>query len=315
MDLIRGIALILAAGSAVAAVLSLGGAVSNRLDILTHLAPIWLAMSLLAVLLLGLAGFSGGRAALVLAGVTVVIAAALMVPELVARVAARRFAPAGQTVKIVQFNVWDHNRDPAATAGWILAQNADIVVLEETGRGDVVAKLSDHFAYQSQCDKTCGTTILAKSQPTDGGQLIWAKLGRRHAGAWATFGAGARAFTIVGTHYRWPEPLARQKDQALRFADVISRFDRRSLIVVGDFNLTPWSFRLRRQDARFGLNRLSHAIFTFPAGRSGHWWTSLPFPLLPIDQVYAGADWRPVSIARGQAMGSDHYPIVAVLTR
>jgi endonuclease/exonuclease/phosphatase (EEP) superfamily protein YafD len=42
---------------------------------------------------------------------------------------------------------------------------------------------------------------------------------------------------------------------------------------------------------------------------------TFPFPLLPIDQIYAGSGWRPVSVARGEAQGSDHYPIVAVLTR
>jgi endonuclease/exonuclease/phosphatase (EEP) superfamily protein YafD len=318
MDAVRGVALIFAACSAVATVLSLGGAVSARLDILTHLTPLWLGLSLLALALQGVAGFSTGRGTLVLVATAIVIAAALMVPELMARVAQRRFAPAGQTVKIVQFNVWDHNRDPAATAAWILAQDADVVVLEETGRGAVPAALAGRYPYRAPCDKgpeDCATTILAKSLPIDGGQLIWTKLGRRHAGAWATFGVGARSFTIVGTHYRWPEPLARQTAQAKRFGDVIQRFDRKSLIVVGDFNMTPWSFALRRQDARFGLTRLTRAIFTFPAGRIEHWRMTFPFPLLPIDQVYVGPDWRPVSVARGLSMGSDHYPIVVTLTR
>lgn len=318
MDAVRGVALIFAACSAVAAVLSLGGAVSARLDILTHLTPLWLALSLAALALQGLAGFSTSRGTLAMVAVTLVIAAALMVPELTARATQRSFAPAGQTVKVVQFNVWDRNRDPAATAAWILAQNADVVVLEETGDGAIPAALAGRYPYRAPCDKGpegCATTILTKSPPDGGGQLMWTKLGRRHAGAWATLGAGAAAFTIVGTHYRWPEPLAQQSAQARRFADAILRFDRKSLIVVGDFNMTPWSFALRRQDTRFGLTRLTRAIFTFPAGRIPQWGMHFPFPLLPIDQVYVGSDWRLVSIQRGPAMGSDHYPLVATLTR
>lgn len=319
MDVIRVVALLFAAVSALAAILSLGGAFNPNLDVLTHLAPAWLVMSLLALGLLGLAGFSTSRSVLALAGVTIAICAWLMVPDLVARVTAPRFAPADQTLKIIQFNIWDHNRDPVATARWILEQDADIVVLEETGRGAIPAALAGHYPFRAPCDKGpegCATTILAKSKPVDGGQLMWTKLGRRHAGAWATFGAGAKSFTIVGTHYRWPEPLASQVPQARRFAEVIQRFDRKSLIVVGDFNLTPWSFALRRQDARFGLTRLTHAIFTFPAGRIANWGgMTFPFPLLPIDQVYVGSDWRPVGIGRGPAMGSDHHPIVVTLTR
>jgi len=318
MDVIRAVALLLAAVSALAAILSLGGAFNSDLDILTHLAPAWLVMSLLALGLQGLAGFSQSRGVPLMAATTLAICARLMVPDLIARVAAPRFPAADQILKIIQFNVWDHNRDPAATARWILDQDADIVVLEETGAGAIPAALAGRYPFRAPCEKGpegCATTILAKSLPVDGGQLIWTKLGRRHAGAWATFGAGAQAFTIVGTHYRWPEPLARQAPQAQRFADVIQGYDRRSLIVVGDFNMTPWSFALRRQDARFGLTRLTHAIFTFPAGRISDWGVTFPFPLLPIDQAYAGSDWRPVSVRRGLAMGSDHYPIVVTLTR
>ncbi len=267
---------------------------------------------------MGVAGFQTSRGVPVMAAATIAICAWLMVPELIARVTAPRFPPADQTLKIIQFNVWDHNRDPTATARWILDQDADIVVLEETGDGAIPAALTGRYPFRAPCDKGpegCATTVLAKSLPVDSGQLMWTKLGRRHAGAWATFGAGARGFTIVGTHYRWPEPLAEQVHQARRFAEVIQRYDRKSLIVVGDFNLTPWSFTLRRQDARFGLTRLTHAIFTFPAGWISNWGMTFPFPLLPIDQVYAGSDWRTVSIGRGSAVGSDHYPIVVTLTR
>jgi endonuclease/exonuclease/phosphatase (EEP) superfamily protein YafD len=317
MDVIRAVALTIAAVSALAAILSLGGAFNIYLDILTHLAPAWLAMALLAITLQALAGLGGARAAMGLSAVSIVICVALMAPELIARLTAPRFAAGGQTIKIIQFNVWDQNRDPAATARWILDQDADIVVLEEAG-GGVLARVAPGYPYQTKCDKAaqrCPTTIVSKMAPSDGGQLIWPGIGLRHMGAWATFGAGPQAFTVVGTHYRWPEPLANQREQSQRLAMVLTRFDGPNLIVAGDFNLTPWSFRLRRQDASFGLARLTHAIFTFPAGQIAHWGMTFPFPLLPIDQIYAGSNWRPVSVARGQAVGSDHYPIVAVLTR
>jgi endonuclease/exonuclease/phosphatase (EEP) superfamily protein YafD len=102
--------------------------------------------------------------------------------------------------------------------------------------------------------------------------------------------------------------------QARRFADLLADFDRDSLIVAGDFNLTPWSFALRRGDARLGLRRLSRALATWPAGPV-YAGVALPFPVLPIDHVYAGRAWRVVSLKRGPRLGSDHYPVVVVLTR
>jgi endonuclease/exonuclease/phosphatase (EEP) superfamily protein YafD len=137
----------------------------------------------------------------------------------------------------------------------------------------------------------------------------------RHAAAWATFGNGEAAFSVAATHYQWPEPIGSQGRQARLFAEMFDRLDRDALIVAGDFNLTPWSFTLRRQDVRFGLIRRSRAVATWPVGKIEHWALNFPFPFLPIDHIYAGHAWKTVSIARGPRLGSDHFPLVAVLTR
>jgi endonuclease/exonuclease/phosphatase (EEP) superfamily protein YafD len=92
-------------------------------------------------------------------------------------------------------------------------------------------------------------------------------------------------------------------------------FDRKSLIVAGDFNSTPWSFSLRRQDAEFGLERRTRALFTFPVQPYSRYKLRSPFPLFPIDQIYAGSDWKTVSVTRGPRLGSDHLATIAVLTR
>ena len=84
-------------------------------------------------------------------------------------------------------------------------------------------------------------------------------------------------------------------------------------IVAGDFNMTPWSFGLRRFDERIGLERRDLALFSWP-GKLTLGGKALPvLPILPIDHVYAGADWRTVSVKRGPALGSDHFPVVATL--
>jgi endonuclease/exonuclease/phosphatase (EEP) superfamily protein YafD len=224
-----------------------------------------------------------------------------------------------QTLKIIQFNVWDRNRDPAATARWILAENADIVVIEEAGlRGEaVIEAISSQYLHRTTCAEAeiCPTSILSKVPSRGGGTLTPDGLESRHAAAWATFGDGATAFSVAGTHFQWPEPIGAQDPQARLFAQMLDRFDPGTLIVAGDFNLTPWSFTLRRQDGRFGLIRRSRALATWPAGKIEHWGVNFPFPFLPIDHIYAGKAWKTVSVVRGPCLGSDHFPIVAVLTR
>ena len=157
--------------------------------------------------------------------------------------------------------------------------------------------------------------ILSRWQPTASGAWPAPDADGLHSAAWATFGQGADAFTVVGDHAPWPLPNHHQQSQTALFASRLPAFDRDSLIVGGDFNSTGWSFSLRRQDDLFGLLRRTRALFSFPVRPYSHWRFTSPLPMLPIDQIYAGRDWKTVSIHAGPKTGSDHLPIVAVLTR
>ena len=68
-------------------------------------------------------------------------------------------------------------------------------------------------------------------------------------------------------------------------------------------------------DGLFGLERRTRALFTWPAGRFSRLRFAAPFPILAIDQVYAGSDWKTVAVRRGPELGSDHYPVVVELAR
>jgi endonuclease/exonuclease/phosphatase (EEP) superfamily protein YafD len=313
MDLLRAVAFLLAAGSALAAALSLGGAVSDKLDLFAQAAPAWLVTSLIALLALALTG--AGRVGLALAAFALVASLALIAPDAIAGFTLRHAAAGRHTLKLVQLNVWDRNRDPAATEAWLRAQRADILVLEEFGDGSVPAALADTYPFSTGCPPGCATVILSRMPLSANGTIAWPGLGPRHTGAWASFGHGADAFVVAGAHYRWPIPAGPQREQARRFVAALAPFDRKSLIVAGDFNLNPWSFGLRSQDKALSIPRITHALFTWPAGPISHWRLNLPFPVLAVDQIYAGSDWEVVSVSRGPLLGSDHYPVVAVLTR
>src|SRR3546814_10032473 len=86
---------------------------------------------------------------------------------------------------------------------------------------------------------------------------------------------------VATLHY--PRPTSR--DQAVRRRDVaraLARIDRDALIVAGDMNLTPWAAAMREQDRALApLSRMT---------RAPSWPRALP--VLPIDHVYAGPDWR-----------------------
>lgn len=307
-----------AAGLAAFALLSLGGSFSDRLDVLTHFAPLALAAAsgILALAVL-LARGRLRRAAVLLCGTAVLATGALVAPELAA--AARPLPPvprAAERLRLLQFNVLFRNADPRATADYILRVDPDVVFLQEANaRGAAVAEaIRARYPHQITCsgrEGACGTRVLAKRRPLSTGALTPHGEDGSLGAAWMTLPLrnGGRA-TVLGTHYTWPIPAGPQQAQSRALARTLRRFPRDNLIVAGDFNSTPWSFSLRRQDRAFGVERRTRALFSFPRALEG---APSPVPVLPIDHLYAGPGWRTVSVRRGPRTPSDHYPVVVEL--
>jgi len=303
------LAWLVALGAIVAGVLAQGGRFSAKLDLLTHFAPVYVAVGLL-VAVLAFLGPRGGRPALLMASALAVAAgAALVVPELLSRGRDPRAAIAtpGQ-IRIVQFNAWGQNAQTDQAAAWILAQDPDVVVLQEPGRlgAELVAR-----GYRDQTGSG-GAAILSRRSAV---RTYAEPPANGHPGfiSWATFRDAGGEFMVVATHRYWPVRFARERAQTADLDRVIRGLPRERLIVAGDFNSTPWSFARRREDRAWGLIRRTRALFTWPAARRSHNRLPAPFPWLPIDHVYAGPGWATVETVTGPELGSDHYPVVVTL--
>jgi endonuclease/exonuclease/phosphatase (EEP) superfamily protein YafD len=317
--LLRLGAFVLALAAAVAAVAAQGGRFSDRLDALTHFAPIWLILGAAALALWVLAG---GRSFLRLtpltAAVAILAAGGLMVPEL-SRHKSGRPPAEGETLKLVQFNLWAENSDPEGTARWILSEDPDIVTIEEgySVKDGVADMLSSRYPYRTTCvdPAPCSAMILSKRKPVYRHGMGAAVSKAMLIGAVARFNTPRGDFTVLNVHYTWPIPAGPQQQQSLRLTKVLDGIDRDSAILAGDFNSTPWSFSMQRQDRRFGMERRTRGQATWPAAPVTSLHIRPPFPLLAIDQVYAGRQWKTVSVKRGPRLGSDHYPVIVVLRR
>lgn len=299
--------------SAAAAVLGLAaqaGRWSVVLDVAAHFAPIWFAFGALG-LALSVATTRGPQRqrGVGLALIGMVASGALIAPEL------RAPAPSGQAsgpvLKLVQFNIWQANRDPQATLRWILAQNADVVVVEEAiGRAAPIAQaLMRAYPNWSSCEMPLPCSVM-----------VFSRLPRLAAGdrdgpptAWALYRWRDREVMVAGVHMFWPIPPGFQRFQMRRAAAFMSAQPQANAILAGDFNAAPWSFAVKRMDRTTGLERRTHGLMTWPAAPVSALNIPVLAPLLPIDQVYAGAGWRTVSVVRGPKLGSDHYPVVVTL--
>lgn len=301
---LRGVVLPLGALSAAAAVAAQGGRFSDGLDVLTHFAPLYLAGGALT---LTAAIFAHRRLAPALLGAAAVIGSlALMLPEFM-RPQSPTLPPgsAGQ-IKIIQFNAARDSQGLEQRTARLTAEDPDVLVVEDS-RAVFQTAVTQRLGRQMACGKTCEVAIFTRAPAV---QIEAPRRGRKGLGPAVTIahlGDAIGDFAVVGVHYVWPTDLRTHAENSARLQELIKGRAPERLILAGDFNSTPWSFSRRREDAALGLERRTRALATYPANG--------PFglALLPIDHVYAGPGWRTVSVTRGPRLGSDHYPVVAVL--
>jgi len=290
---------------------ALGGPFSPRLDVFSHFIPFFLlgVLGAAVVLFLRPNRFEAVGAMGILA-LGLLSAGCVILPTLFyEQVTARHLDPAAQ-IKVIQFNALDGNRRGPVAVAWLKAQDADIVVLEEAPD---IGRYMPGLGYVASCGN-CGAVIFSKRRPHWQNGPTWDWMVRRHVAA-ASFRDGRGAYTVLGVHRGRPTRFDRTAQEMRALAAMAARFHRESLILVGDFNSTPWSATRRREEATLGLVRQTRAVPTWPAEAVSHNRLGFPFPVLPIDHVYAGRDWATVKVERGPTMGSDHYPVVVTLQR
>jgi endonuclease/exonuclease/phosphatase (EEP) superfamily protein YafD len=310
--LLRWAALSLGFGCAIAALAGQGGRWNATFDVLNHFAPFWLVGALLA-LGLWLSTGRAGRLTPAFSALAILAAGLQVAPELFAPRSLAAARPGAETLKIIQFNLWENNIDQAGTLKWILAQNADIVVVQEAlGTPKIVRGLRTLYPYRRTCQGVtyCETEIFSKRPPMASAGLF-DPFGL--PAAWVEFDGAGGPFIVLGMHAMWPIPGGPQQTQSAFLARIMASLPKDRMIVTGDFNSTPWSFALRRQDHLFGIERRTHALASWPGWLDRPLKFGPPIPFLPIDQVYAGPGWRTLSVVRGPRLGSDHYPVIVTL--
>jgi endonuclease/exonuclease/phosphatase (EEP) superfamily protein YafD len=295
------------------ALFALGGRRHGSLDVLTHFAVLWLAASAVAAGAGLLSPWRMARVGLLLVGTAGMLAAGwLMAPEYARPIRSAGKPQPGRQIRLIQFNAWQRNTDPLAAADWIASESPDVVALEDVTPPLARALVARGFRpARGMVSTMIFSRGLAVLPPIQIPFRDWALLPDFARARFRAPGASG-AFSVVAIHLTRPN----QGDTGAageRMAELLARQPKDRLIIVGDFNLTPWSFTLARLDRRLGLERRDRAVATWPAcPRPGPWPVCVP-PFLPIDHVYAGPAWRTVAITRGPRLGSDHYPLVVDL--
>ena len=291
--------------------LAFAGSVKPRLDLFSNFAPFWL-LSAAASLIVSLA-FGSKRAkplGLCLALCGIAAAGALLLPEYLRPTKSMADPGANVRLKLIQLNAWRKNRSPDQTAEWLSAQSPDIVTLEDAGSEITKAMLKRGFMVKRG---GADTAIFTRGLKATSAFVIpdadWPSLPDFALGRYET---GGEKFTVIAVHLERPIKGSHIGDAEMLFT-LLHRTDESRAIVAGDFNLTPWSFSLRRLDQVEKLERRDRALFTWPVRWPSPNAPLSPVPFMPIDHIYAGASWKTVAVTRGPALGSSHYPIIITL--
>lgn len=213
--------------------------------------------------------------------------------------------PGEKLIRVAHFNTFADNLDNAAVAQEVIRLNADVVTLVEfeKPRVPVIALLTPTYPYHYACHDVphCNIAVFSRypiegtSTKTNWRQppFLRAKLGGELTGL-SVYAVHSTRFP----HSRWQliqaEALVRETEA-----------ESDELLVMGDFNATPFSRITSVIERGAGLQRLTN-LPTWPA--------FFGFPQLAIDHIFVSGGLRAISPQQiGNSAGSDHFPITMTL--
>lgn len=213
-------------------------------------------------------------------------------------------------LRLMTMNIWARNTDIDRMRDEILKQQPDVIVFQEfrAYHQPLLDALRATMPHQHTCLQIPRCDLAMASR------LPWTEIGSMGEGAqsgnppliWADFEIAGRApLRIYGVHLAWPfDPI----DQAVNIDWLIDYLPRTmgAYVIAGDFNLSPWSWKLNKLTAETGLRRHVTWALSWPMHRL--------WPFVLIDNVLATPDITNLSAQAAGRVGSDHAPLVVDLT-
>lgn len=321
LGLLRLLCGILIIVTAVPAILAIFGSLVPFLDLFNHLQLLLFFGSLVAAVLAILLGLPLNWKIFAYLGFAA--SAWTFIPEWLPSLAPRPPAAAqARVIKVMTHNLFGLNYDMDRVARVIAAENPDIVALQEyfPAQDKLDGLLKPTYPYSVRCSggKRANIGLYSKlpfDREMSAGECPDNAYGTQrtaHIIAGFTLGDGTH-FSLMTTHMDWPFPIERQL-QEFQSAETAIAAVQGPLLVVGDFNSTPWSYAMKAFERETGLKRETHALITYPLAitvppRLSSDGLLHTFPFLPLDQVFE----RGVTVHelhRADQTGSDHLPVV-----
>lgn len=281
-------------------------------DQVNHFVLILVPLALLAIVHKALRRLQGQKeSALVLVSWVLIFAIVVtrtIAPELVSKFHATTGDK--EKFKVVAANVFGDHIQVQPFVRWVMSEDPDVVLLAEA-RTRLVLLLERTYPYRADCLENhhmCSTLLLSKTRLLASRGLATGDPENRKSlsAVEVEVCVGERPLMFVGVHLARPIPVAIQARDIGTLLGHMEELEEKQTILLGDFNLTPWSFALRRFDRAVGLRRVTKVLATWPA--------NLVFPFMGLDHIYVSPGIRAEEVHSGPPLGSDHKPVVATLS-
>jgi endonuclease/exonuclease/phosphatase (EEP) superfamily protein YafD len=212
-------------------------------------------------------------------------------------------------LRIAASNLLWRNREHAAALAWARQTQADLLVFVEVDAQweQALGRLRDAYPHARALRRAghSGTLVLSRwplgeLQVLDAGTPGTPELAIDVA-------TSAGTLRMIAVHATWPLGASVSAARAREFATIAAAARSATLpvVVIGDFNVTPWSPHFT---ALLERGRLRDAAAGF--GWQPTWPSFLPLLGLQIDHALVSTGIEVNSFARGRVEGSDHRPIV-----
>lgn len=314
------------------AIVALLGFAVPEFDLINHF-QLFLFFGTLAATISAILVFQGSRwkAWLVAAASVGLLASSItFMPEWIYGLMPRSAPPADDrpVFKLLTHNIFGLNYEMERVRAVIDAERPDIIAFQEyfgEQSSELHPMLAASYPYFAQCrgGKRANIAIYSKlpfeEAEGDGACPNDAYGKQRTARILATFAQpDGTPFSIMTTHLDWPVPVARQ---SMEFEELTAAVNATEgpLMVVGDFNSTPWSYALRDFAMRTMLDRQTRNVVTFPLRFTApHRFfpdgLMETMPVLPLDHVLTRDGIAVHDVHAAADTGSDHLPIVVTFS-
>lgn len=217
----------------------------------------------------------------------------------------------GQPLRILAANVLFINRDAARFKKLIKSEKPDVIVASEVNSvfGVLFKGLKKDYPYQKilpEDDNPRGLAV-ASGLPLENVEKTF--FDNEHVPSLRfTLKYGGKTFSFLSIHPFTPVvSLARRDNEFRLIAEKLGREDTGNLVILGDFNATPWcnGYKSLANPLKLKNARAGRGIFpSWPA------FYPLPFLRIPIDHVLLGGNIAARGFRLGPDIGSDHLPVI-----